>query len=226
MTKATKAQVNSVVRQLAAKAQSWGQVAKQLSGIKGQIELNKNEKITIAQAFNLLGVHVKNNRYTAQDLALAWSERLKEGHAQHTANTMLTDNYWRCPLIAKNVPYYIQFDGKQYILYRDDKEFVAHKYMQLCRVVKAEDKRKGSTDVCVTAQVVLRGLAQSICVDDTLAKMQESVKNVESLTIGWINLGTASNENWVQVQKTRGTWKRVKDITVKIKVKKNTKKIA
>lgn len=226
MTTATKAQLNSVSRQLTAKAQSWGQVAKQLSGMKGKIALSKTENITIHQAFNLLGVHTKSNKYTAQDLGLAWSERLKEGNTMHSSEAM-TDNSWRCPLLCKAVPMTAKIGGKSYNLYYvEEGEYKMHKVETLCRVVKAEDKRKNSNDVVVSAQVVLRGLVQSIFVEDTLRGMAESRLEAECVCKAYINMGTASNPNFVEVEKKEDVWglAESKDTTAKVEVKVTTKK--
>lgn len=199
--------MNSVARQLTAKAQSWGQVAKQLSGMGGKIALSKTEKISVHQAFIRLGVHTKSNKYTAQDLGLAWSERLKEGKAQHTP-TSGCDNSWRCPLIAKAVPFKVVVNEDEYTLYDlAEEEYKAVKVQTLCRVVSNADKEKGSGDVTVTAQVVLRGLVQSIFVDDTLKSIEESKAAAESRVGGYINIGEKDAPNYVAVQKTSKGWK-------------------
>lgn len=230
MTNATKAQLNSVSRQLTAKAQSWGQVAKQLSGMKGKIALSKTEKVSVQQAFNLLGVHTKSNKYTAQDLGLAWSERLKEGTAMHS-NECFADTFsdWRCPLLCKAVPMTAQVeDGEYKLYYVEDGEYKLHKVQKLCRVVKAEDKRKGSDDVIVTAQVVLRGLVQSIFVEDTLKGLAESEKEAESVCKAYINTGDATAPNFVEVEKNdKGEWVLAENKTVEVTVAvKRTKKTA
>lgn len=233
MANATKAQLNSVSRQLTAKAQSWGQVAKQLSGMKGKVALSKTEKITIQQAFNLLGVHTKGNKYTAQDLGLAWSERLKEGESMHSVDSFaMTDNSWRCPLLCKAVPMTAQVaDGEHKLYYVEDGEYKMHKVQTLCRVVKAEDKEKGSNDVIVTAQVVLRGLVQSIFVEDTLKGLAESQKEAAKVSKAFINLGDATAPNFVEVIKSaQGVWslaeskKAVVEVEVKTTPKKTTKR--
>lgn len=206
-TTTSKSQLKSVSRQLSMKAQSWGQVAKQLSGMKGKVALSKKESITIHEAFIRLGVHTKSNQYSAQDLGLAWSERLKEGEAQHTA-TFGCDNSWRCPLLSKAVSFNIEVCGGSYKLHEfADGDYKPVKVQELCRVVKAEDKQKGSNDVIVTAQVVLRGLVQSIFVEDTLKELAESKAKAQSLTEGFIDLGDGDEHAWVAVNKTaKGAW--------------------
>lgn len=228
MATATKAQLNSVSRQLTKKAQSWGQVAKQLSGMKGKIALSKTENITIQQAFCLLGVHTKGNKYTAQDLGLAWSERLKGGNAMHSMESLTTDNSWRCPLLCKAVPMTACIDDEEYKLYYvEDGEYKMHKVQALCRVVKAEDKQQGSDDVIVSAQIVLRGLVQSIFVDDTLKGLAESQKEAEAVCKAYVNIGKATAPNFVEVVKdAHGKWSLAesKEATVKVEVKATTKK--
>ena len=224
MANATKAQLNSVSRQLAAKAQSWGQVAKQLSGMKGKVALSKTKSVTIHEAFNLLGVHTKSNKYTAQDLGLAWSERLKEGYTMHSMEDLHTDNSWRCPLLCKAVPMTANVGGSECKLYYvENGEYKMHKVETLCRVVKAEDKRKGSNDVVVTAQVVLRGLVQSIFVDDTLKGMAESQKAADEICKAYVDLGDATEPNFVEVVKDeRGVWSLAESKKVEVEVKVET----
>lgn len=206
-TTTSKSQLKSVSRQLSMKAQSWGQVAKQLSGMKGKVALSKKESITIHEAFIRLGVHTKSNQYSAQDLGLAWSERLKEGEAQHTA-TFGCDNSWRCPLLSKAVSFNVEVCGGVFKLHEFvDGDYKPVKVQELCRVVKAEDKQKGSNDIIVTAQVVLRGLVQSIFVEDTLKELAESKAKAQSLTEGFIDLGEGDDHEWVAVNKTaKGVW--------------------
>lgn len=227
MTNVTKAQVNSVARQLTNKAMSWGQVAKQLSGMTGKIELSKTEKITIKEAFCLLGVHTKGNKYTAQDLNMAWSERLKEGECQHGKDILnITDNSWRCPLISKAVALTANVGGKSYKLYyKDGNEYKTHKVQELCRVVKYEDKEKGSNDVVVSAQIVLKGLVQSIYVDNTIEEYKASKAEAAKVCEAYINAGTVTAPNFVKVAKaSNGVWSVVASAEVVVEVASTLKK--
>lgn len=208
-TNVSKSQLNSVTRQLNNKAQSWGQVCKQLSGMTGKVEIEKGEKISIKEAFCLLGVHTKGNKYTPADIQLAWSERLKEGQTMHTT-TAFTPDAWRCPLISRAMPIEKCVDGENRRLYTKDKQsgkYIALKKHELCRVVKAEDKRKGSTDVIVTAKVLLQGLVQSIYVEDTLNEIVSEQRVSDNITAAYVNLGTPDVPNWVLAQKhSNGVW--------------------
>lgn len=182
----TKSQATSVSRQLTAKAQSWGQVAKQLSGMKGKVAVGK-ETMTIHEAFIRLGVHTKANKYTANDLALAWSERLKEGKAMHSAKQGL-DNSWRCPLIVKSVPMTANVGGESYKLYElTDKGYKPIRKQILSRVVKAEDK-EDKTDTVVSANVVLKGLVQSMFAEQTLSELHANEADMMLLTEAYIEV--------------------------------------
>lgn len=221
MTNVTKKQLNSVSRQLTAKAQSWGQIAKQLSGMNGKIELTKGKKISVHDAFIMLGVHTKNNKYSAADLNMAWSERLKESKPQHTTTSFNTDTTWTCPLLCKAVPMTAKVGENEYKLYKFEKsEYKMHKVQTLCRVVKAEDKRKNSDDIIVSAQVVLKGLVQSIFVDDTLKGMTESQNEANALNAAYINVGSSTVPKFVQIAKGNdGNWSIVTEKAVNVKVK-------
>ena len=61
--KATNNQINGVSRQLVTKAQSWGQVAKQLSGMTGKITLSKTEK-----NFSSSGIYYAWGAYQKQQI--------------------------------------------------------------------------------------------------------------------------------------------------------------
>lgn len=218
----TKSQASSVSRQLAAKAQSWGQVAKQLSGMKGKIKVG-NDTISVHEAFIKLGVHTKANKYTAQDLAMAWSERLKEGKAMHSAQPD-TDNTWRCPLFVKSVPLTAEIGGIEYKLYANtDKGYKVIRKQILSRVVKAED-REDRTDTVVSAQVVLKGLVQSMFVEQTLADLNENDAMIDDLSEAFIEVEEGKYER--VVKDLHGAWS-VAPAKVEVKVSaKETKKTA
>lgn len=226
MKNITKSQATSVSRQLTAKAQSWGQVAKQLSGMTGKISVGK-ENISIHEAFVRLGVHTKQNKYTAQDLAMAWSERLKEGQAMHTQKADL-DNSWRCPLMVKSVPLTCELGGEVYKLYdKTDKGYKVIRKQILSRVVKAEDKSE-KTDTVVSAQVVLKGLVQSMFVEQTLSELAENEVAMNALRRAYIEVEEGVYE---PVSKdVHGMWKKgeflvkAEAVKVTVKAKKTTKK--
>lgn len=216
----TKSQATSVSRQLTAKAQSWGQVAKQLSGMEGKVSLGKRT-ISIHEAFIRLGVHTKGNKYTAQDLAMAWSERLKEGEAMHTKKADL-DNSWRCPLFVKSVPLTCEIDGEVYKLYsKAENGYKSIRKQIMSRVVKAEDKSE-KTDTIVSAQVVLKGLVQSIFVEETLASLAESERDIEALSEAYIEVEDGKFEK--VVKDVHGMWTKGIEVVVTAIEKKPAKK--
>lgn len=220
MKNITKSQASSVSRQLAAKAQSWGQVAKQLSGMKGKIKVG-NDIISVHEAFIKLGVHTKANKYTAQDLAMAWSEKLKEGKAMHSAKPD-TDNTWRCPLFVKSVPLTAEIGGVEYKLYANtDKGYKVIRKQILSRVVKAED-REDRTDTVVSAQVVLKGLVQSMFVEQTLSDLTNNQGEINLLSEAFIEVEEGEYER--VVKDLHGAWS-VAPAKVEVKVSaKETKK--
>lgn len=199
--KNSKAQIVSVSRQIVAKATSWGQVAKQLSGMTGKITLSQTESVSVKQAFALLGVNAKSNKYTPEHLFAAWAKELKETTPMHRTGNMY------CPLLSKAVNVTAFVDDTEYKLY----QFVNGKYDAikqhiLCRVVKQEDKEKGSNDILVSAKVVLQGLVQSVFVTETLAKIENDKKAVANIETAFINTGNVSAPVWVQVWKINGKW--------------------
>lgn len=220
MKNLTKAQATSVSRQLTAKAQSWGQVAKQLSGMTGKIKVGK-ENISIHEAFVRLGVHTKANKYTAQDLALAWSERLKEGEAMHSQKQGL-DNSWRCPLMVKSVPLTCKLGDNIYKLYaQTDKGYKVIRKQILSRVVKAEDK-DDSTDTIVSAQVVLKGLVQSMFVEQTLAELKENEVEMLLLNDAYIEVEEGVYER--VAKDIHGEWSKAVNVVVTAKESKKSNK--
>ena len=220
MKNLTKAQATSVSRQLTAKAQSWGQVAKQLSGMTGKIKVGK-ENISIHEAFIRLGVHTKANKYTAQDLALAWSERLKEGEAMHTKKADL-DNSWRCPLMVKSVPLTCELGDDVYKLYAmTDKGYKVIRKQILSRVVKAEDKTE-NTDTIVSAQVVLKGLVQSMFVDQTLSELAENEKEISKVSEAYIEVSEGQYER--VIKDVHGMWTKAVDVVVEVEETKKPSK--
>lgn len=179
---------------MATKAQSWSQVCKQLSGISGMIELDDKIKVSPLVLMQNLGVHVLKNSYTPKDIFTAWS-------------SYMVKNEMCC--IAKNVGVKVAIGEKKYQLYSEaDRTKVVRRY-ELCRLVSAADKKKGSTDVSVTAQNVLLGLQQSVFITNTQEKIAKSAKKCEALTSGWINMAekATSEPTWVPVIRNEtGDW--------------------
>lgn len=191
----SKKSVKSGVKSMAAKAQTWSQVCKQLSGIGGYVEIGDDQKVRPIELMRSLNVNVTKNSYKPADIFDAWNERMKDG---------------KQVLMSKGVPYMIAFNGYPYQLYKEstkeEGKFVGVTVKQLCPLVSASDK--GTNTVTVNAANVLRGLQQSLYVDDTLDAIEKSVKKCDSLKEGYINLaiGKKSPARWVRVEKKDGLW--------------------
>ena len=71
----SKKQVNRGVKSMSAKAMSWSQVCKQISGIGGYVEIDEGKKVRPLELMQSLGVHVNKNSYTPKDIFTAWSAR-------------------------------------------------------------------------------------------------------------------------------------------------------
>lgn len=72
-----KKSVNKGVKSMTAKAMSWSQVCKQLSGMGGYVEIGEGEKVRPLVMMQSLGVNVSKNSYKVTDIFAAWSERMK-----------------------------------------------------------------------------------------------------------------------------------------------------
>lgn len=168
---------------------SLEQIAKQLSGIRQHIELDKDTKVSFHQLMIALGVHTKSNKYCGKDIILAWSRRLMDAN--------------KVCMIAQNVAVKVELalDGKKrklrvYTLEESEngeKTYVPVSSYELCRVVNANAKVKGSTDVAWTARIALTGLYQSAFVSDTLAEVSSSKKRLEELTEGYVNIADSKD---------------------------------
>lgn len=175
------------------KTMSWSAVCKQISGIGGMIDLG-DVKVRPLELMQKLGVHVLRNSYTPKDIFTAWSGYMKKGE--------------QCR-IARNVGYKVAIGDKEYQLYSEADKAKAVRRYELCNLVSAADKKKGSTDVGVTAQNVLRGLQQSVYISDTLGKIKASAEKCGSLKNGWVNMAEKATDEpiWVPVIKTKaGSW--------------------
>lgn len=220
-TTITKNVVKSVSSQLARKASSWKQVAKQLSGLSGKIKLSATKNVDVHTALEILGVHVKGTSVTPHDLNNAWSEKLKAACPQFEGEDRPANSDWRCPYISRALPVIIQVGGKEYKAYAynaDVKEYAPIKVHHLCRVVKAEDKND-RTDVVVSAKIVCEGLYQSLFADDVLAIIDEDVKAWKETTHAFINIGTATAPKWQAVEKNRNGWGLANVVSVDVTTK-------
>lgn len=189
----SKKQISNGVRNMSVKAISWSAVCKQLSGIDGMIKLDDMTNVSPLELMQTLGVHVLKNHYTPKDIFTAWSVHMKKNEMIH---------------IAKDVGYKVAIGDKTYQLFSEANKAKAVRRYELCKLVSAADKQKGSTDVCVTVQNILRGLQQSIYISETLKKIAKSVEKCEALTSGWVNMARAADEPiWVPVTKNEaGDW--------------------
>ena len=189
----SKKSINNGVKSMAAKAMSWNQVCKAISGIGGYVAISETEKVRPLELMQSLGVHVSKNSYKPKDIFGAWSERMKKDGKV---------------LMAHAVPYEVLVFGVVYPLYDlKDEKYVRVSMQALCPVVSAADKA-AKTDVVVNPTNILRGLQQSVFVDDTLAKIAKSETKCASITSGYINVSTDKKaEKWVRVEKSKdGIW--------------------
>lgn len=189
----SKKSINNGVKSMAAKAMSWNQVCKAISGIGGYVSISETEKVRPLELMQSLGVHVSKNSYKPKDIFDAWSERMKKDGKV---------------LMAHAVPYQVSVFGVDYPLYDlKDEKYVRVSMQALCPVVSATDKT-AKTDVVVNPTNILRGLQQSVFVDDTLAKIAKSEAKCASITSGYINVSTDKKvEKWVRVEKSKdGVW--------------------
>ena len=189
----SKKSINNGVKSMAAKAMSWNQVCKAISGIGGYVSISETEKVRPLELMQSLGVHVSKNSYKPKDIFTAWSERMKKDGKV---------------LMAHAVPYEVLVFGVVYPLYDlKDEKYVRVSMQALCPVVSAADKA-AKTDVVVNPTNILRGLQQSVFVDDTLAKIAKSEAKCASITSGYINVSTDKKvEKWVRVEKSKdGVW--------------------
>ena len=185
----SKKSINNGVKSMAAKAMSWNQVCKAISGIGGYVAISETEKVRPLELMQSLGVHVSKNSYKPKDIFDAWSERMKKDGKV---------------LMAHAVPYEVLVFGVVYPLYDlKDEKYVRVSMQALCPVVSAADKA-AKTDVVVNPTNILRGLQQSVFVDDTLAKIAKSEAKCASITSGYINVSTDKKvEKWVRVEKSK-----------------------
>lgn len=188
-----KNEVLKVANGLVAKTMTWKAVAASINTVE-TIEDKEAWK-----ALCMLGIHAQQGKVTAKDLQDAWSARLKEPENK--------DGY-RYPKIVRSMPYKVIVDGKQFTLCQKVKgEYKSVKFKDLCRVCKAEEVRKDSTDVRLTVSVVAKGLFQSVFVDDTLRELTESKHERFSLRKGYINVSTKTQPKWVSVEiDDNGNW--------------------
>lgn len=190
MTNYTSKQLLNGVKNATKAAMSLEQIAKQLSGIRQHIELDKETKVSFHKLMIALGVHTKSNKYSGKDIVLAWSRRMMD-----------TD---KVCMIAQNVAVNVELavNGKKRKLRlhtleegdNGEKSYVPVSSFELCRVVNANAKVKGSTNVEWTAKRALLGLHQSVFISDTLAEIASSKKRLEELTEGYVNIAESKND--------------------------------
>ncbi len=202
-----KKSVNCGVKSMGAKAQSWSQVCKQLSGIGGYVELDEGKKVRPLELMQSLGVHVRKNSYTPKDIFEAWSAKMMINGIAH---------------IMRSVATTVVIDGKEYVLYTiNDGNYVPVRHQELCPLVSMTDKRRGSNDVAVNAMNVLRGLQQSVFVSETLDKIAKSKEKAAKVVKGFVNIAAKRSDApvWVEVALVDGAWEMGKVANVKVVVK-------
>jgi hypothetical protein len=191
MATISKKGVQNGVKSMAKKAASWSQVCKQLSGMGGYVDLGEEGKVRPIEFMHMVGVNVEKNSYKPKDIFAAWSEQMKDGEQV---------------LMSKAVPYLVNFLGYDYQLYRstkDKNEYTGVTKKHLCPLVSA----KGDNTVTVNATNVLRGLQQSLYVEDTLEAIKKSELKCEAMKNGYVNLSSDKKcPNWVRIEKCNGEW--------------------
>lgn len=188
----SKSSIGYGVKSMSAKAMSYSQVCKQLSGIGGMVAISDKEKVRPLELMQSLGVHVLKNSYKPADITTAWSERMKvDGKLQ----------------IMRSVAYMVTIDGKEYALCSEkDGEYTKVSQSVLVPLVSAADKA-GKNDVVVNVTNILRGLQQSVFISGTMDKIQKSAEKVAALKSGYVNMGDRKAEKWVRVAKlVNGSW--------------------
>jgi len=188
----TKKSIGYGVKSMSAKAMSYSQVCKQLSGIGGYVAISDKEKVRPLELMQSLGVHVLRNSYKPTDINTAWSERMKvNGKLQ----------------IMRSVAYMVVIGGKEYALCSEkDGEYKHVSQSVLVPLVSAADKAD-KNDVVVNVTNILRGLQQSVFITSTMEKIQKSAEKVAALKGGYVNMGDKKAEKWVRVTKlVNGTW--------------------
>ena len=178
---------------MGAKAMSWNQVCKQLSGIGGYVSISDKEKVLPLELMQSLGVHVLKNSYTPKDIFTAWSARM-------TVNGKI------CML--HSIPVEVTIDGRTlHLCSKKDDRYIGVSQQALCPVVSAADKAE-KTDVVVNVNNILRGLQQSVFITDTMDKMAKSAAKCAALKEGYVNIATKKGEEkYVPVVKGEdGQW--------------------
>jgi len=188
----SKKSINGGVKSMAAKAMSWNQMCKALSGIGGYVEIAKGVNVRPLELMQSLGVHVVKNHYTPKDIFTAWSERMKKDGKI---------------CMMRSIPVNVVIDGKEYRLHSlKDDEYRVISQSALCPLVSAADK-SDNTDVVVNPTNILRGLQQSVFITATMDKIQKSAESVAALKSGYVNMGDKKTEKWVRVAKlVNGSW--------------------
>lgn len=184
--KSSTSKVNVVKNTMKANAKTFTQVAKQLSGMRFSVEGVGNA----LKCWSLLGVHVNVNKITAQDIFAAWSARLKDDSEKL--------------YIYKAETYIASYEGNTYRLYNADKKPVKvyRKKRVMSMTDSAYDKK---SDIPVTSDVVIEGLAQSCLIDTTEEKVRKAETDAEivKMTIGYININESDKfkeASWVAVR--------------------------
>lgn len=205
----SKKSINAGVKSMGAKAMSWNQVCKQLSGIGGFVSIG-NEKVRPLYLMQSLGVHVVKNSYTPKDIFTAWSERMKKDGKV---------------CIVGSVPYEVVVGGRTFVLHsKSEENYPQVSQSVLTPLVSATDK-SDKTDKVVNVTNILRGLQQSVFITATMERIAKSAAKCAALKEGYINVSNDRKvEQWVKVAKANdGTWGLAK---VEQKVPANAKKAA
>lgn len=189
-----KKSVSNGVKSMIKKSMSWTQACKSISGIGGFVDCGDGVKVRPLELMQSLDVHNAKNSYKPRDIFAAWSARMMKGDQVYMSHSVAVE---------------VEFEGKDYRLYTlKGEKYYGVSMKQLCPVVSAE-RKKDKTDVVVSPANILKGLQQSVYVDDTLAAIEKSKATVEAMTEGYVNISTdKTKDEWVKVQKVGDAWVR------------------
>lgn len=164
-------------------------------------------------AMNTLGVHVTSlSSLKAADFFTAWWGGLKDSNGN--------------PQMLRSVSHKVTVDGRELTLYTLEESGlykavrVYEKRTILSETEKAFDKK---SNVAPTTDVVVDGLKQCAMSTTWMEKAEKADRKAQSMTEGYVNLGTTQTPNWQRVAKSdKGTW----GIVVTAKGKKTSTKSA
>lgn len=190
-----------VVSAKKAMAATWKQCTAQLNDKQTlTIGKGKNAQTCSAhEAWNILDTpSSKSGVVKATDIKKAW-------YAGFTSEGTVDKREY---FVRKKAAVKVCIAEKDYALYKEEAKSTAVKVWEWKSMKNANDPTfDKSTDVKVTADLILQGLYDSKYFADTKKEVEDSVSEANKLTEGYINMGDNDHTNWVHVAKTdNGNW--------------------